>query len=113
MSAMDAFQQTIAVRINPRPPVADVATLCQEFPTRLRELAGGQIAEHTAEVLPGSHALLFTFEVADVSLAVEIVVNLVQLEKIMGADFRDCTIAVKRGERFDVVFPAATGASFP
>lgn len=110
---MEASRQTIAVRIAPHPPGRSRDALSQAFPGRLRELAGGLIAEHTAEVLPGSDAILFTFEVVDVSLVVEIVVNLVQQEQIRGLHLRDCRIAVKKGERYDVLFPAASDAAFP
>lgn len=110
MNSMEAFMQTIAVRIDSRSP----KELRDAFPTRLRELAGGLIARHTAEVLQGSDAILFTLDVADASLAIEIVVNLIEQERILGHDLRrGSTIAVKRGTQYEVVFPSGVVEAFP
>ncbi len=62
--------------------------LVEVFPARLRELAGSLILDHGVEHDLGSNAILFTFEVADFVLALEIVSNLITQERILGQDLR-------------------------
>ena len=105
---------TIAVRIDPQALEHACAEVSRAFPDRLRELAGGVIANHISEILNESNAILITLEVTDVPLAVEIIANLIDKERILGNDLRrGCTIAVKRGEQYEIVFPAGGGAEFP
>ena len=101
---------TIAVRIDPQAHERACAEVSRAFPARLRELAGGVIKNHVSEILTESNAILITLEVTDVPLAVEIIANLIDKERILGNDLRrGCSIAVKRGEHYEVVFPAGGG----
>ena len=104
---------TIAIKLDPTLLTNPDADLRYTLPDLLAKRSGGVIEDDGYDYVGPSNAMVVFLKVSDLERATSCITDVIANVRVHENDLRTAaTVAVKRGEKFDVIYPADSREEF-
>ena len=103
----------IAIKLDPGLLANPDADMRYTLPSLLEERSGGVIESDGYDYLDPSNIMVVFLKVSDLARATACITDMIANVRVLENDLRTAaTVAVQRGEKFDVIYPADSQQEF-
>ena len=104
---------TIAIKLDPAQLANPDADMRYALPDLLVERSGGVIKDDGYDYIGPSNAMVVFLKVTDVERAISCITDVIANVQVLENDLRTAvTVALQRGDKFEVIYPADSREEF-